>query len=185
MMNLKNTDFPGFKILSFSKISDMLIQAIMPTELVQALRHIFSPQSYMVALPVGTLSGRGIHQQGFMPLVVQYSYTSQPADENEQINPLAIKTLMAIKQNSDPVRQLPCLSVYSNRKIVLFAGNGKTEEEARFLADYWYQTWRKDHRQAGEVFKVIEKSYTLNKNEQANFYCELKIKYAYKQKGNA
>ncbi len=104
----------------------------------------------------------------FMPLNKKY------------IDTISLQKILSIKAGSLSFKKAHFLSIFTNRRAIVFTGSGASAEEAKFMADLWYHEWRKDQKHKNIAVKILDKEYDFTLKTNGHIYAEVKIKYAFK-----
>ena len=96
------------------------------------------------------------------------------------IDALSLQKILSIKTGNLTFKKAHFLSIFTNRRAIVFTASGNTPDQAKFMADLWYHEWRKDQKHKNIAVKIIEKEYICDRKNSSLHYCELKVKYAFK-----
>ena len=95
------------------------------------------------------------------------------------IDSLSLQKILSIKTGNLLFKRAHFLSIFSNRRAVIFTGSGNSEAEAKFMADFWYREWRKDQKHKNIAVKILDKEYHSSQKSASFYFCELKINYSF------
>jgi hypothetical protein len=107
----------------------------------------------------------------------KHSFNLMPV--RHYVDPISLQKIIAISSGNLQFKRAHVLSVFTNRRMFILTGRSSSEEEAKLIADFWYQRWRREQKDKNIAVKILNKSYVFT-FRSGRFYCEVRVKYAFK-----